>query len=272
MRDSDGDRGSQFGATGFRVRRAMMPATHSEPARATRPAWVPTVAAFVTVVLCIVAGNWQHRRMQEKEALQQKIVQAAAMAPVTLPSDVDDWDPWRFRHVTATGEYDAERQILIDNKVHAGRVGFDVVTPFRLNDGRAVLVDRGWIAAGPSRAKLPPSSPPAGTVTVSGRVDIPPRHYFELGDGKAPSGALWEHLDPGRYAKATGMPVLPIVIDATDASAGAELAHDFPLPDTGIDRHLSYMVQWYTFAAMAAGLWAWFTFRPRIRRRMHAAH
>ncbi len=250
----------------------MMQASQSEPARATRPAWVPTVAALVTVVLCIVAGNWQHRRMQEKEALQQKIAQAAAMAPVALPSGVDDWDPWRFRHVTATGEYDAKRQILIDNKVRAGRVGFDVVTPFRLNDGRAVLVDRGWVAAGPSRAVLPRSSPPAGTITVSGRVDIPPRHYFELGDGNAPSGSLWEHLDPGRYAKATGMPVLPIVIDATDASSGAELANDFPLPDTGIDRHLSYMVQWYTFAAMAAGLWAWFTLRPRIRRRIHAAH
>jgi surfeit locus 1 family protein len=43
---------------------------------------------------------------------------------------------------------------------------------------------------------------------------------------------------------------------------------DWPIPDAGIDTHLSYMIQWYTFAAMAAGLWLWFTFvRPRHARR-----
>jgi cytochrome oxidase assembly protein ShyY1 len=59
--------------------------------------------------------------------------------------------------------------------------------------------------------------------------------------------------------------VLPIVIDATDSASTAGLAPDVSLPDTGSERNLSYMVQWYTFAAMAAGLWAWFTLRPRAR-------
>lgn len=236
------------------------------PARAHRPKWVPTVAAFVTVVLCVVAGNWQHRRMQEKEALEARMQRAASMAPVALPTAASDWDAWRFRRVIATGEYDARRQILIDNKVHAGRVGYDVVTPLHLADGAVVLVDRGWIAAGPTRAVLPQSAPPAGTVVVSGRIDIPPRDYYELGDRRPPAGPLWEHLDPARVADATGLRVLPIVVDAVDASAGSDLVRAWPLPDTGIDRHLSYMIQWYTFAAMAAGLWAWFTLRPRWRR------
>ena len=108
------------------------------PRRAGRPAWLPTVAALVTVVLCIVAGNWQHRRMQEKEALQQRMQQALAIAPVPLPTAVDDWSGWRFRRVAATGEYDAGHQILIDNRVHAGRVGFDVVTPLPTRIARTV--------------------------------------------------------------------------------------------------------------------------------------
>jgi surfeit locus 1 family protein len=226
---------------------------------------VPTVAAFATVVLCVVAGNWQHRRMHEKEALQDDIRRAAAMAPVALPKRADDWRAWRFRQVVASGEYVAERQILIDNKVRAGRVGFDVVTPLRLADGTVVLVDRGWIATGPSRATLPQASPPAGDVTVTGRVDLPSRNYYQLGNGAAPTGPLWEHLDPARFGEATGLPVLPIVIDATDSASTAGLAPDVSLPDTGSERNLSYMVQWYTFAAMAAGLWAWFTLRPRAR-------
>lgn len=230
---------------------------------------MPTAAALVTVVLCVAAGNWQHRRMQEKEALQDAMRHAASLAPVALPAAVDDWSAWRFRQVTASGEYDPRHQILIDNKVHAGHVGFDVVTPLRLADGRTVLVDRGWIALGASRATLPAAPPPAGIVTVSGRIDVPRRNYFELGGKSAPTGALWQHLDPARFTQATGIDVPPIVVETTDAASGGLVA-DFPVPDAGIDTHLSYMVQWYTFAAMAAGLWGWFTFRPRFRKRRHA--
>jgi surfeit locus 1 family protein len=237
--------------------------------RTARPGWVPTAAALVTVVLCVAAGNWQHRRMQEKEALQDAMRHAASLAPVALPAAVDDWSAWRFRQVTASGEYDPRHQILIDNKVHAGHVGFDVVTPLRLADGRTVLVDRGWIALGASRATLPAAPPPAGIVTVSGRIDVPRRNYFELGGKSAPTGALWQHLDPARFTQATGIDVPPIVVETTDAASGGLVA-DFPVPDAGIDTHLSYMVQWYTFAAMAAGLWAWFTLRPRFRARRHA--
>jgi cytochrome oxidase assembly protein ShyY1 len=57
--------------------------------------------------------------------------------------------------------------------------------------------------------------------------------------------------------------VLPVVVEALDAPTSDGLARDWPMPDAGIEKHLGYMVQWYTFAAMAAGLWAWFTFRPR---------
>jgi len=207
--------------------------------------------------------------MQEKEALQDAMRHAASLAPVALPAAVDDWSAWRFRQVTASGEYDPRHQILIDNKVHAGHVGFHVVTPLRLADGRTVLVDRGWIALGASRATLPAAPPPAGIVTVSGRIDVPRRNYFELGGKSAPTGALWQHLDPARFTQATGIDVPPIVVETTDAASGGLVA-DFPVPDAGIDTHLSYMVQWYTFAAMAAGLWAWFTFRPRFRKRRHA--
>ncbi|HJU21341.1 MAG TPA: SURF1 family protein [Casimicrobiaceae bacterium] len=240
------------------------------PSGTRRPRWLPTLAALVTVVLCVMAGNWQHRRMLEKEALRDAIARAAAMAPVALPTDTQDWTAWRFRSVVATGEYDAGRQILIDNKVHDGKVGFDVVTPLQLADGRAVLVDRGFVPLHGSRANLPSAPPPTGPVDVRGRIDIPPSRYFELGNGSAPSGIVWEHLDPQRFAKASGLDVLPIVIEATDSRTSDGLVHDFPLPDTGIERHVSYMVQWYTFAAMAAGLWAWFTFRPRLRLRARA--
>jgi surfeit locus 1 family protein len=233
-------------------------------AHAGWPPVLPTFATLVAVALFVTAGNWQRARLETKESLRAQIDAASAALPVALPQGVDDWSQWRFRPVLATGTFDAKHQILIDNRVHAGAVGFDVVTPLNLDDGRMVLVDRGFVAAGPSRDALPSAPPPDGVVAVQGRIDLPAGRYFELGH-EAPAGSLWQHLDPRRYADATGLPVLPIVLEATAPTAGDEkLVRDWPAPDFGIERHRIYMVQWYAFAALALGLWAWFVLRPRL--------
>ena len=229
-----------------------------------RPRWPPTLAAFVAIALFVTAGNWQHRRMLEKEALQQRIDAAVAMPRVALPAAAD-WSAWRFRQVEATGVYDAAHQILIDNQVHGGRVGFEIVTPLALRDGRVVLVDRGFAAAGESRSELPSSPPPAGEVTVKGRVDIPARRYFELGKGNVPEGVVWQHLDPARFAKTTGIDVLPFVIDVEAGEQG--MRSDAAGPDLDVERNRSYMLQWYAFAAIVAALWAKLTLMPFLRLR-----
>jgi len=191
---------------------------------------------------------------------------AAAAPPVLLPAGVEDWLPWRFRTVLLTGEFDGRHQILIDNKVRDGRVGFAAVAPLVLRDGRVVLVDRGWIAMGASRAQLPQPAVPTGLVTVRGQVDLPSRGYLRLSDAPPSSGVLWQHLDPQRFAEATGLSVLPIIVHAEDAPRNDGLIPELAVPDTGIEMHVGYMLQWYTFAAMAAALWAWFTLRPRLRK------
>jgi surfeit locus 1 family protein len=136
------------------------------------------------------------------------------------------------------------------------------VTPFTLADGRVVFVNRGFVAGGATRADLPHVPVPAGEMNVRGRIAIPAKGYYELGADN--DVQLQQHLDPARYAAATGVAVLPIVIEAT-APVGADdgLLRDWPEPDTGVAMHRGYMVQWYTFAALALGLWVWFTFRRR---------
>ena len=77
---------------------------------------------------------------------------------------------------------------------------------------------------------------------------------------------MWQHLEPASFTRATGIAVLPIVVRALDMPRGGGLVVDDALPDAGIEKHVSYMVQWYAFAAMAAGLWLWFDVRPRLAR------
>ena len=204
--------------------------------------------------------------MEQKEALRTHFDAASAMAPAALPADTADWAALRYRPVAADGTFDGSRQILVDNKVEEGRAGYHVVTPLLLADGRAVLVDRGWIAGGATRAQLPTAPPPAGTVTVHGRVNIPAPNYVEL-THDAPRGAVWQNLDPARFASATGLPVPPIVLEQTaPIGAGDRLVRNWPAPDFGIEKHRIYMVQWYLFAATAAGLWLFVNLR-RARRK-----
>ena len=231
--------------------------------RRFRPRFVPTVATIAAIALFVAAGQWQHRRMNDKEALRAQFDLAGAKAPGPLPHGIVEWSAWRYRPVFVDGAFDATRQILIDNRIQDGHVGYHVVTPLLLADGRAVLVDRGWVATGESREHLPAAAPPAGMLTVQGRVNVPTHNYVELMRG-SPAGAVWQNLDPARFSSATGLEVLPIVIEqAAPLDAGDRLVRNWPAPDFGIDRHRIYMMQWYLFAATAAGLWLYFNLRRK---------
>jgi len=220
---------------------------------------LPTLATIAGVALFIAAGYWQQGRMRDKEAQRAQQEAAAQSAPLEfaeLPTQ-SDWTALRYRRVRAVGTFDGRRQILIDNKVHDGRVGYDVITPLMLADGRTVLVERGWIAQGASRSDLPQAPPPEGAIRISGRIALPASGYLEL-KGESGTGPVWQNLDLARFAAASGIAVLPVVIEQTDANGPDLLVRDWPAPDSGVEKHRIYMMQWYAFAALALALGVYF--------------
>jgi len=218
---------------------------------------------LVLVVLTVALGNWQRHRAAEKDSLAAQYAAARAQPALALTGTEVDATAMRYRTVRVTGEYDAVHQLLIDNKIHAGRAGFEVVAPLKLAGGsRYVLIDRGWIRQAARRAELPQVPPPTGMVTVTGRVNLPPRRYIELKAGP-PSGPVWQNLDIDRIAAATGLLLLPIVVEQLEPmSAPDGLVRDWPPPDTGSEQHRGYMLQWYSLAALAIGLWLVLNWRP----------
>ena len=233
-------------------------------ARRFAPTLWPTLGMIVFVALTIALGNWQRHRAAEKQALAAAFESASGQRPTVLTGEEGDATSLLYRAVQATGQYDARHQILIDNKVHAGQAGFQVVTPLCFAaTRRCVLVDRGWIHQRTPRTDLPESPAPTGTVIVSGRANLPPRRYLELKAETQP-GPLWQNLDIARVAAATELDLLPIVIEQTNPMVPDDgLVRDWPPPDFGVDRHLSYMLQWYSFAGLAFVLWLSLNWRER---------
>ncbi len=115
---------------------------------APRP--LPTLATVAAVILFAALGIWQLGRADDKRALASDF---AGAGPVIewrrLPADAP-----RYQRVSVRGHYDSGHQFLLDNRSHDSVAGVEVLTPFVLDDGSAVLVNRGWLPFGATREDL----------------------------------------------------------------------------------------------------------------------
>ena len=119
--------------------------------------WAVALAAAACAA-GIALGSWQAGRADEKRALAANV-----------------------QRIMVMGEFLPERTVFLDNKVHAHRPGYEVVTPLRLAEGIHVLVNRGWVAAPATRDRLPEVQTPRGRVRIEGVVHPHLRRVARLG-------------------------------------------------------------------------------------------
>src|SRR5262245_37314739 len=213
-----------------------------------------TVATIAFCALTVALGLWQTRRAGEKESLQATLDQRTAEPPLMLPPVPATWDAVAMRRISAQGEYADRFGTLLDNKVHRGRVGYQVVTPLRIAGSNLhVLVNRGWIAAGRTRDDVPRVPPLRGPQTVAGIAVTPPERVYELAP-ETPRNAVWQHLVLERYRAWSGLELAPFVVEQTN-DAGDGLVREWDRPDSGADRHRGYALQWFSLAALAIVLY-----------------
>jgi surfeit locus 1 family protein len=217
------------------------------------PRLVTTVAAAAFIALTLWLGRWQVDRGAQKADRQALLEARMHDAPLRLTGAVPSPEPLMYRHVNAGGEWIAERQIFVDNQVHEGRAGYFVVTPLRLDASTdAVLVNRGWIARGPSYPRPPEVQVPAGHVEVAGLATRPPARYLELSSDVV-DGNVWQNLSIERFRERTGLAVLPVVVLQAGAAPGLIAVSE--QPDAGIAKHREYALTWFSLAATALALW-----------------
>lgn len=221
------------------------------------PSLWPTVVVVLLVPLLAGLGFWQLGRAAHKTELEQLFAARAEAEPVILDADAaGDVDPardWRYQRIALTGRYLAARQFLLDNRTHQGIAGYHVLTPLQLEGiGQpAVLVNRGWLAVGGYRDRLPALPAPAHSVRLDAVV------AGSAGDGLllGPSGyeqddwpKVVQRIDVAQMEAALQVELLPFIAllgaDQPDGFIRDWKAH----AGFGPTRHQGYALQWFSLS------------------------
>jgi surfeit locus 1 family protein len=217
---------------------------------------LPWIAAGLAVTLFSGLGVWQLQRAAEKRTVIASLEDDRQPVLERLPGTPAALDRATRREVRIEGSYEGERQFLLDNRIHEGRPGFDVLTPLVLEDGRRVLVDRGWVASGPDREPVESAELAVDErVTVEGRLWLP-EPGLALGAAVTP-GTDWPRLvtriDFAALEDALGRELVPVVIRAQGEAPWLFRPRDLQ-PRFGPMRHYGYAFQWFALALTVFGV------------------
>ena len=227
--------------------------------------WKLTLLTAALLPLLLSLGSWQLRREQEKVDLQQQYATRQAETPIAL-SRMDEDAELQYRQVELAGRYDNAHHFLLDNRIHQGQAGYELLTPVITDGNDVVFVNRGWLSQGASRSQLPEPLPIEGPVTLRGSVYVQVGTPFVL-DGTMPV-AGWprviQSLDIAAMAEAAGYSanaVFPHSVRLAEGEPGV-LIRDWPVITTTPEKHRAYAVQWFAMAAMLLGLYLYYSTRP----------
>lgn len=220
-------------------------------------------ALFVLVVagVCVRLGFWQLDRLEQRRERNAALEQAVERPPImlrgaTLSQIARAPEAFLNRRVTVRGVYDVGQDIVLRGRSREGQPGVHLVTPLRLRDSdTAVLVNRGW-AASPDAATVDPTPfAEPGPQQLVGLLQALPAGV-NAGTLAASAGrseqANYARLDLPTLQARLPYPVAPFYIQHLDPSAPSDHGPDrVPLPQLDEGSHLSYAVQWFSFAAIA---------------------
>ena len=236
------------------------------------PRWLGLLA-FVIVfgAVCFQLGMWQFHRLENR--LDRNDVISAHFKADPVPLDVaapvgttiDASLEWT--RVTLRGTYDSANAVSVKFTTRDAAPGVDVVVPMRLDDGTAVLVNRGWMEAANSNQRPELPAAPSGDVTVEGWLRQ---------DNKAGGDAVRVFDGQVRAIDSTGLAEF-VPYDLRDGYVNAQsesptaaepLAVE-PEPELGQGVHFFYALQWWFFGLLGVTGYLWFA-RSEARDRRKA--
>lgn len=233
---------------------------------------VLSVLAAAAFAILVALGAWQLQRLEWKQSLIAQLDARMRAEPVTLTQArerLKAGEDIEYLRVRAKGEFlhDKERHLYT---VQDGKAGWRIITPLGLENGRFVLVDRGFVPEALKPAATRPGSTPTGSVLVTGVVRLPgDKGYFTPDNAPAENIWHWRDLDAMAASVLDGEQVErvePFFIQQEEmpSMTGWPRAGyaNLNLPN----RHLEYALTWFALAGVLLVVFA-FYLRSRLRAR-----
>ena len=206
--------------------------------------------ASIVAVTCIALGFWQLRRLADRRAHNAAFERERSRHAVLITSAFADGAVAPYRPVRVSGAFDPDREVIVYGRSLDGEPGHLIVTPLVFDDGSAALVVRGWVPFDHQTAPVADAAPPTGELTIHGFL-VP-----DEGDGSAvpDEHGVVARLDVQGIRSSLPYPVLVLAIQPTDRSRPQPSDLPVPLPPEELSEgpHLSYAIQWFSFATIAA--------------------
>lgn len=229
---------------------------------------IPSLAAAIVVSITCSLGAWQYGRGQQKEAMAAQRQRAEQAVPLQYRSlkMLQGLEDLEQKRVVLVGEFLPGR-ILLDQRLHQGRWGAHVLSPFALVDGGVVLVNRGWmpkpVQAGQPWPDTPVRKPGADAGSrpswLNGIVTLRLDRRMELSQDPnvLRQGEVWQNLDLAAASGYFKSPLAPWVVLQTEGDD--TLVRQWQSPQqVDPSKHYGYAFQWFALASVTLGLWAFF--------------
>jgi len=229
-----------------------------------KPGWKMSFFVLVFTPILVVLGLWQLDREEDKIRLQTRYEERSRMTPLEL-TELDWSSPdLAYARVWGRGQYDNERHFLLDNRIYEGRVGYELLTPFHLEDASVVLVNRGWLAQGESRSLLPKIEAVTGEVGINATIYVPLDEAFLLNNIEEAHVGDWprviQSLKMDAAEMALGIDLAPYSLRLVNNSPGLQ-QDNWQTVNMMPEKHRAYAAQWLSMAVVLLGLYIYFGFK-----------
>jgi cytochrome oxidase assembly protein ShyY1 len=221
------------------------------------PRWIAfTVFALLVVGVCVRLGFWQLDRLEGRRYFNDRFAAGMAIEPAPVETLLASDDrQLSYRRAVAGGRYDPAREVILYGRALGGRPGNHVLTPLVLTDGRAMLVDRGWVPFDLDTPPVAPARPPEGQVQVVGFLS--PNEPGAADDSSNTTGGqggatTFTRVDLGSIGEQLPYDLVPwyLTLQEQSPAQSGELPAVVPVADLDEGSHLSYAFQWFAFATI----------------------
>jgi len=224
---------------------------------ATRSLILPGVLTVLALIVLIGLGTWQLVRLAEKEQQTAQIEASLTVTPVPLPSQTEwatlkpaDYD---YRRVSLTGTFQHDKEALAFGFISVGmrgdtREGFFALTPFVLEDGSTVIVNRGFV---PQELRAQSSRAQGliqGAITLTGLMRVPEKKGTFTPEDE-PAKNIFFTIDPLSIARARQIEqVAPFIVDADKSQVPGQWPEGGHTIVALANNHLQYAITWFALA------------------------